>query len=126
MEMPVGKVVITIFVVIVAIPIFFLLVNPSAFLQKPNEVVVRANGDLRLGKPQPAAGEARDDLPFARLSEAAYQKALQANEWQQGPCSNAEAALCRDGWTHWPAFLTQDQQTAFTKHNLRIQVWENP
>jgi hypothetical protein len=53
--------------VIVALPIFLLVVNGPAFRQEPNQVVVREHADLGLGTPQPVVEKARKDLEFTWL-----------------------------------------------------------
>jgi hypothetical protein len=113
--------------VIAAVPVFFLLVNHPAFLQKENEVVIRDNGSLRLGKPKPAGSEASQDLPFAWLSDAAYQALVRQQAGAPDPGNSGVAvALGGKGWTRWPAFPKGTDQDGFAKYNLRIEVWNNP
>lgn len=62
------------------IHICLLVVNRRAYLQKPDEIVTREPGNRLLGPPQDAGPEAREDLPFALLSQAAYKKPIDAQK----------------------------------------------
>jgi len=117
----------------VAIPTFFVIVNRSAFFQGRDKVVVRECGRLRLGRPQPDPSFAADELPFALLSEAAYDEIIAEKPPTDvsGDCKpmvnkEAESKLLTMGWCPWnSAFLDKDRR-AFFKHNLRVSVWQNP
>ena len=95
----------------------------SAFRQTSADVVVRTPGSRFLGPPQPAAPEARFDLQFAWLSEAAYgntpaglkEKAAASSAPGEplgvgkplggvGPCPESQASLFAAGWKMWPDF----------------------
>lgn len=112
---------------IAAIPLFFLIVNGKVFLQGNDTVVIRDKGHLRLGPPQPDGSEASADLPFAQLSAAAYEALLKSkDDATDPPRSNADIGLNAEGWNRWQNFPHPDDQDKFKKHNLRVEVWDNP
>jgi hypothetical protein len=112
-------------VVAIAIPIFFLLANRDAFLQPRDKVVIRQSGSRFLGKPEAAKPIAGDEIPYALLNEVAYQKAEAEAEGMPVVPTASEAALEALKWTQWQAFLNSDIAKRFSKHHLRVQVWEN-
>jgi Lipase (class 3) len=112
--------------VIVAIPLFFLIVNGKVFLQAHNTVVIRDKGHLRLGPPGPDGAEASLDLPFAQLSAAGYEALLKSkDDGTDPPRSNADIGLNAEGWNRWADFPLPDDQQKFQRYNLRVEVWHN-
>ena len=71
----------------------------AAYKQKPNEVVPREPGRRLLGKPHNALQEALIDLPFALLSQAAYQKKPENQKVAVGDHVPAEKILQQMGLT---------------------------
>jgi hypothetical protein len=106
----------------VGVPLFLILVNRGAFFQNRNDVVLRECGNLRLGSPSPAADMAREDLPFALLSTAAYDTAVNISDNKPPEWTQAEQKLADAKWTYWQDTPTDER---FKKHNLRVQIWEN-
>jgi hypothetical protein len=125
------KVSLTVVLCVVLVPIFF--VNARAFLQGHHQVTMRKCGHLRLGEPGPDAPYATDEIPFALLSEAAYDEVMAQipPDETKDDCKPMAQWRGKDnasqmGWCPWnSAFLEKDRQ-AFFKHNLRVAVWQNP
>ena len=95
-----------------------------AYNPLPNEIVERPPGARLLGPPQPALPEARKDLDFALLSQAAYDQTPYGKKNKRSNVRSAEVDLAARGWSIWPAFgqnsgLPDKLQTA----HLRAQVW---
>lgn len=109
----------------VAGPLFLLVVNKAAFLQGHDEVVVRQCGHLRLGQPEPARILAADSLPFAWLSEEAYNEAVREVGDAAPTTGEVDATLVAEHWQHWVLNLTQKDQSDFRKYHLRVGVWQN-
>lgn len=126
-DMPILLIRILIAVVVIAtcIPVFFLLVNRDAFLQARDTAVIRQDGNRRLGPQQPAQPLALEELPFALLSEVAYQKAEKIAAGETAAATPMEIALQAKQWQQWPPFFASDVQARFAKHHLRVDVWEN-
>ena len=101
--------------------------NSPAYNQKPDEIVERAPGARLLGAPEKALPEAKVDLDFALLSQAAYDKTPHGLNNPKPNVRSAETDLVARGWSLWPPFgensgLPQKLQSA----HLRVQVWVNP
>ena len=75
-----------------------------AYNQLPNEIVERPPGARLLGPPQPALPEARKDLDFALLSQAAYDQTPYGKKNKRSNVRSAEVDLAARGWSIWPAF----------------------
>jgi hypothetical protein len=101
------------------------LFSRPAFQQKVDEVVIREPGERFLGPPQPATAEARKDLEFAWLSEAAYQR-VPDNQESHGNCLDADSALQNRGWSRWENFPDADLRKKIAISHLRVEVWTNP
>jgi hypothetical protein len=119
----------SVLIAVVGIPVlfslYFLMVNHSAFLQKRDKVVIREAGRPLLGPPIDIIDSAREDLPFALLSQAAYQKT--ENEGvHDGECLKADDIL-KDklGWNIWPDFPDDILLTKIKDSHLRVEVWSN-
>jgi Lipase (class 3) len=102
------------------------LVKSPAFWQKSNEVVIREPGGRFLGPPQPVISEARNDLEFAWLSEAGYQRIPDNKNNHVGSCQDADSALHDMGWTRWADFPDAALLERITRSHLRVEVWTNP
>jgi hypothetical protein len=112
----------------------------AAFRQTASEVTIREPGDRLLGAPQPVRPEARRDIEFAWLAEAAYgktphgQKAREEHATRRAeetvgtasepaPCPASEAALDAAGWRPWPGFPDDGLLERIKRYHLRIEVW---
>ena len=117
---------------LLVILITYLRVRGSpAYKQSPNEIVERPPGARLLGPPQPALPEAKEDLDFALLSQAAYDKTRYGLKHKKGNVRSAEADLKSRGWSTWPPLelppLGQKEGLPQKLENahLRAQVWIN-
>jgi len=112
----------------------------TSFRQTASEVAIREPGDRLLSAPQPVQPEARKDLEFAWLAEAAYgktphgerarallaqarAKAPTGTESASPPCPDSEAALKNARWHPWPGFPDDGLRDRITHYHLRIEVW---
>lgn len=102
-----------------------LLVESPAFRQKSDEVVVREPGKRLLGPPQPIWTTGREHLPFALLSQAAYERKPKIENPDRGGCVNPDAILHTMHWSRWTDFPNADLQESFAKVHLRVEVWSN-
>jgi hypothetical protein len=96
-----------------------------AYRQKPDEVTTREPGERFLGAPHPLFQEAHEDLDFALLSQAAYQRKLDAKEVAVGECVDADALLQKMGWMLWPDFPDTKLLHQIAKFHLRVEIWSN-
>ena len=112
-------------VVVLLLPLYFRLVNGPAYRQKSNQVVVREPGKRLLGPPRPVAEEARKDLEFAWLSQAAYQREPGNKSSPAGNCMDADLALQDIGWSRWTDFPDAALLAKIAKSHLRVEVWTN-
>jgi hypothetical protein len=110
---------------ILLIHICLLVINRPAYLQKPDEIVTREPGNRLLGPPLDARTEAREDLTFALLSQAAYKKPIDAQKIKEGTALDPDATLEQMGWCRWKDFPMGDLQKSFDGVHLRVQVWSN-
>lgn len=106
-------------------PIYLRVVNGPAFKQRPDQVVVRQPGKRFLGQPQPAAEEAKEDLDFALLSQAAYQRKPDAKDEKAECYLDPDSGLKALGWHPWENFPNEELQKKIAKSNLRVEVWQN-
>lgn len=109
-----------------AIPVFLLIVNKRALRQGRNEVVIRQPGARFLGAPQDVVFQAKKDVVFAILSQAAYQHRpanTKAKKKDNGGCLRADDILQNEGWWLWPDF--EEFNTEFAQVHLRAEVWSN-
>lgn len=96
-----------------------------AYRQKPDQVVFREPGQRRLGVPQDAAPEAREDLEFALLSQAAYQRTADARAVQTGESLDPDKTLESMGWSPWKDFPNGSVKRKVDDVHLRVEVWSN-
>src|ERR1700758_2338370 len=95
-----------------------------AYRQKPDEIVERAPGERLLGPPKPALPEAKKDLDFALLSQAAYDRTPHGIKNRKQNVRSAETDLAARGWTIWPPFGQNIGLPQKLDHaHLRVQVW---
>jgi hypothetical protein len=104
---------------------YWRIARRPAFRQKPDEVVIREPGMRILGVPQPVASEARKDLDFAWLSQAAYGRAPDGREKYPAGCPDADSALRRMGWSRWDDFPDAGLRDKIAKFHLRVEVSSN-
>jgi hypothetical protein len=97
-----------------------------AFRQKADEVVFREPGQRTLGVPQPVGPEARKDLEYAWLSQAAYQRIPGAQQNDPAGCPDADSALRERGWVRWEGFPDTELLQEISVSHLRVEVWVNP
>jgi hypothetical protein len=111
------------------VPFFFLIVNGMAFRQRADQVAVREPGRRTLGPPTDAVQEAREDLEFALLSEAAYQRMPDAKKIKAGEAIDVDKTLCDMKWVRWKDFPGDDPpqylKTTIDNKHLRLEVWSN-
>jgi hypothetical protein len=100
------------------------LISP-AFRQQDNEVVIREPGERLLGRPQPLADEARKDVDFAFLSQAAYQRTANSKIEKTDCYLNPDETLESSGWKRWTDFPDTTVLAKIEKSHLRVEVWEN-
>lgn len=96
-----------------------------AYRQRPDQVVFREPGERRLGVPRDATPEAREDLEFALLSQAAYQRTADAKTVVDGEGLDPDAALESMGWTRWKDFPSGSIKQKVDTAHLRVEVWSN-
>jgi hypothetical protein len=96
-----------------------------AYRQRPDQVVFREPGQRRLGVPQEAAPEARKDVEFALLSQAAYQRTADAKVIQAGEGLDPDATLESMGWSRWKDFPSGVVKQKVDDAHLRVEVWSN-
>lgn len=113
-------------IVVVALPTYIRVRTSPAYRQTPDEVTTREPGQRVLGAPQPISREAHEDLDFALLSQAAYQRKPDAKEVAADECVDADALLQKTGWTLWPDFPDQKLLEQIAKFHLRVEIWSNP
>lgn len=101
--------------------------NSPAYNQKPDEIVERAPGARLLSAPEKAFPEAKVDLDFALLSQAAYDKTPHGLNNPKPNVRSAETDLVARGWSLWPPFGENSGLPQKLQHaHLRVQVWVNP
>jgi len=108
------------------VPFFFLIVNGAAFRQGHTEVAVREPGDRFLGKPRPVQNEARKDVDFALLSQAAYQRTPNSTSDESTERLDADKILQENlHWHRWDNFPGPDLLARIAASHLRVEVWQN-
>jgi len=113
-------------IAIAILVVYWRVARRPAFRQKPDEVVIREPGLRTLGPPRPVAPEARKDLDFAWLSQAAYGRVPDGEKNYPSGCPDADSVLQRMGWSRWEDFPDAELRDKITKFHLRVEVWSNP
>jgi len=118
--------------VIVASPFLFIVINNLAFRQSPDQVAVREPGERWLGAPYDGSTEAREDLDFALLSEAAYQRVPDIKKIKAKKAIDVDQTLGDMGWTRWdfpsknaPDGPEKELREIIDGVHLRVEVWSN-
>jgi len=106
----------------VALALAWLIVSP-AFVQSSDQVAFRAAGDRVLQKPEDGRARALQDLPFARLSEVAYERAPGIQADRPAACPDPVSSL-EQHWKKWPGFPADD--SLFHDYHLRVEAWSTP
>jgi len=112
----------TILVLLVLMALLRVAVSP-AFRQRSDEVVIRRPGQRIFGAPEPLGAAGLEDLPFAFLSQAAYQHKPDAKQEKAGDCVDPDAALQQRGWARWPNFGGPELHAQIEAVHLRVEVW---
>jgi hypothetical protein len=101
-----------------ALPAYIRVRTSKAYNQTPEQVAIRKPGDHILGDPESLCTEGTEDLAFALLSQAAYQKKSDV-----GRTSSADGDLISMGWAKWPDSTDEEFLTTIRKVHLRVEVW---
>jgi hypothetical protein len=112
----------TILVVLVLLAFIRVATRP-AFRQRSDQVVIRRPGQRMFGAPEPLCTTGPEDLPFALLSQAAYQRKPDAKQVKAGESLDPDAALQQRGWVRWPDFGGSQLHTQIQNVHLRVEVW---
>jgi hypothetical protein len=75
------------------------------------------------GTPEPLGTTGLEDLPFALLSQAAYQRKSDAKQVKTGESLDPDVALQQRGWTRWPDFGSPELHADIKSVHLRAEVW---
>ncbi len=112
----------TILLVLAMLAFLRVAIRP-AFRQHPDQVVIRGPGQRMFGPPEPLGRIGREDLPFALLSQAAYERKPDAKQVTAGASLDPDAALQQRGWTRWPDFGGSALHAQIQRVHLRAEVW---
>ena len=112
----------TLLVLLVLIALVRVVTTP-AFRQRSDEVVIRRPGQRMFGAPEPLGATGLEDLPFAFLSQAAYQHKPDAKQVNTGDCVDPDDALQQRGWVRWPDFGSPKLRADIEAVHLRVEVW---
>lgn len=112
-------------VVLASTPMYLRLRNGPAYNQPPDKVVIREPGEPFLGPPEDIAKEGAEDLPFAFLSQVAYEGKSDAKTPEDDCILDANATLRKIGWVPWDGFPDATLQGKINKVHLRVEVWSN-
>jgi hypothetical protein len=107
-------------IVVISLPTYIRVRRSAAYKQKECQVAIRKPGDHILSDPVCLCKEGTEDLPFALLSEAAYQRKSDVN---QPP--TADAGLTAMGWKKWPDSKDEEFLREIRKVHLRVEVWSH-
>jgi hypothetical protein len=113
------------FVGIVGVVTYIRVRRSPAFDQQPNQAAIRQPGQRRLGAPQPITLTGFDDLPFALLSQSAYQNRPGSKAVDAGACLDSDDSLNKMGWKKWPEFTDPCLKEQAEKVHLRAEVWSH-
>jgi hypothetical protein len=112
----------TILVLMVLLALIRVATRP-AFWQRSDQIVVRRPGQRMFGRPEPIVTTGLEDLPFALLSQAAYQRKSDAKQVKTGESLDPDVALQQRGWTRWLDFGSPELHAEIKKVHLRAEVW---
>jgi hypothetical protein len=105
-------------IVVISLPAYIRIRKSKAYNQNDTQVAIREPGHHVLSDPVCLCKEGTEDLPFALLSEAAYQT---KSDVKQPP--TAYAGLRAMGWEIWPDSTDEEFLTEIRKVHLRVEVW---
>jgi len=120
-----------------------LLAGCIGWNQKADQALIREPGNRTYNKEVHASQIAEKQWEFALLSEIAYLKVKQIEQYRKGnlalsadmltdeeavsslptPCPVASIALKEAGWVHWPDFPSAELKGLLTEKNLRVEAW---
>jgi hypothetical protein len=120
------QIILLVTIVLILLITYWRVASRPAFHQRPNEVVFREPGQRTLGRPEPVGREARNDLEYAWLSQAAYQRIGDGKDADRPGCPNADIALQEIGWARWENFPDAELLQTIAISHLRVEVWVNP
>ncbi|MFL6439910.1 MAG: lipase family protein [Terriglobales bacterium] len=109
--------------VLLVLMAFVRVVTRPAFRQRSDQVVIRRPGQRMFGAPEPLGTAGLEDLPFAFLSQAAYQHKPDAKQEKAGDCVDPDAALQQRGWARWADFGGPELRAQIEAVHLRVEVW---
>ena len=112
-------------ILLILLVIYLSVAMRPASRQKSDQVVIREPGQRTLGAPAPVVSEARKDVEFAWLSEAAYGRAPDGKKSYPVNCPEADSVLQKMGWSRWVDFPNADLREKIAKVHLRAEVWAN-
>lgn len=110
---------------VIVISTFIRVLSSPAYRQNSDQVVIREPGNRTLGAPKDAAADAREDLEFALLSQAAYQRTADAMQVEAGKSLDPDVTLTSMGWCRWEKFPEGDVKKKVDYVHLRVEVWSN-
>ncbi|VTU13664.1 lipase family protein [Variovorax sp. RA8] len=91
--------------------------------QTEDQVAIRPPGKRLIAELRPYEPEARRHLPYAWLSQSAYEKTPAGKE-EADPCRDADQALGEAHWKRWDGFPREESlKTEIEKYHLRVEVW---
>jgi hypothetical protein len=108
---------------VVSLPAYIRIRSSPAYRQKATQVVIRQPGQRLLGPPEPIILTGPEDLPFALLSQAAYQRKPDAKAVNTGMCVNADAVLMGMGWKRWEGLDEGELAEKIKTVHLRVEIW---
>jgi hypothetical protein len=94
-----------------------------AHRQQRDEVVIRRPGQRMFGAPEPLTATGPEDLPFALISQAAYQRKGDPKQPKTGASLDPDKVLEQYGWAKWPEFEKPELYAKMRKVHLRVEVW---
>jgi pimeloyl-ACP methyl ester carboxylesterase len=109
--------------VVVSLAAYIRIRSSPAYRQRATQVVIRQPGQRLLGRPEPMVLTGPEDLPFALLSQAAYQRKPDAKAMNAGLCVNADAVLMEMGWKRWESLDEGELAEKIKAVHLRVEVW---
>jgi len=91
--------------------------------QTEDQVAIRPPGNRVIDELRPFEPEARRHLPYAWLSQSAYEKTPAARD-KADPCKDADQALDEARWKRWEGFPSDEiLKSEIEKYHLRVEVW---
>lgn len=108
---------------VLSLPTYIRIRRSPAYRQKATQVVIRQPGQRLLGRPEPIMLTGPEDLPFALLSQAAYQRKPDAKGEKTEMCVDADATLEKMGWRRWKDLGGPELAERIRAVHLRVEIW---